>query len=296
LNFKAEMNEKKLFIDSELDSLIPAESEYPQIIFKAMRYSVFAGGKRIRPVIILAACEMLGGNIKKAVPFACAMEMIHTYSLIHDDLPALDNDNFRRGRLTSHKAFGENIAILAGDALLSHAFEVMAKATAEESEYQPAFAKAMYAIANGAGVNGMLTGQVVDVISDGKKLNKETLDFIHLNKTAAMIQAAFKAGAYLGGGNDEDAQRLSMAGCKIGMAFQIQDDILDVTGSFEEIGKPVFSDEKNQKTTYVALVGIDESKKKVETLSQEAIEILGTYGEKAEFLSELTRELIKRKK
>lgn len=294
MNFKSEMNEKKLFIDSELDRFIPAESEYPQIIFKAMRYSVFAGGKRVRPVIMLAACEMFGGDIKKASPFACAMEMIHTYSLIHDDLPAIDNDNFRRGRLTSHKAFGENIAILAGDALLSHAFEVMAKAVADNPE--PALAKAMYTVANGAGVNGMLTGQVVDVISDGKKLDKETLDFIHINKTAAMIQASFKAGAYIGGGSEKDAEKLSMAGCKIGMAFQIQDDILDVIGSFDEIGKPVFSDEKNQKTTYVTLIGLEQSKEKVKKLSEEAIDILSDYGDKAEFLIELTKELVNRKK
>ncbi|MCI1931681.1 MAG: polyprenyl synthetase family protein [Clostridia bacterium] len=294
MNFKSEMNEKKLYIDSELDRFIPAESEYPQIIFKAMRYSVFAGGKRVRPIILLASCELFGGDVDKAVPFACAMEMIHTYSLIHDDLPAIDNDNFRRGRLTNHKAFGENIAILAGDALLSHAFEVMSKAVADNPE--PALAKAMYTIANGAGVNGMLTGQVVDVISDGKKLNKETLDFIHINKTAAMIQASFKAGAYIGGGTQEDAEKLSMAGCKIGMAFQIQDDILDVTGSFEELGKPVFSDERNQKTTYVTLIGLDKSKEKVKTLSDEAIDILKNYGDKAGFLIELTKKLIDRKK
>ncbi len=294
MSLKSELNEKKLFIDNEIDRYLPAETEYPDIIFKAMRYSVFAGGKRLRPIMLLAVCQMLGGDIKKASPFACAIEMIHTYSLIHDDLPALDNDNFRRGRLTSHKAFGEDIAILAGDALLGHAFEVMSKAVCDFKDMNCALA--MYDIAYGAGVNGMLTGQVVDVISDGKKIDKNTLDFIHANKTAAMIQGAFKAGAHIAGADDKTVRSLDMAALKIGVAFQIQDDILDVTGTFEEIGKPVFSDAKNNKTTYVTLLGIEKSKERVKNFSEEAIDILKTFGEKADFLVELTEYLIDRKK
>ncbi len=289
-----ELKEKMKLTDAALESLLPPENRYPEIIYKAMRYSVFAGGKRLRPVILLSVCEMLGGDIKKALPFAAAIEMIHTYSLIHDDLPALDNDDYRRGRLTSHKMFGEDIAILTGDALLGHAFEVMSKQTAESGDIN--MAKAMYDIAFGCGVNGMLTGQVVDVISEGKAIDKDTLDFIHLNKTAAMIQGAFKAGAHLASADEETVEKLNKAAEKIGVAFQIQDDIMDVTSSFEEMGKPALSDEKNNKTTYVTLLGIEGSKKVVKDLSKEACDILETFGDKAEFLIELTKYLTERKK
>lgn len=294
MNLKEELEIKKKYTDEGLEEYLPPENKYPEVIYKAMRYSVFAGGKRLRPVIILAVCEMLGGNIEKARPFACAIEMIHTYSLIHDDLPALDNDDYRRGRLTSHKIFGEDIAILTGDALLGHAFEVMAKAVSESGDINQAHA--MYAIAFGAGVNGMLTGQVVDVISDGKKIDKDTLDFIHLNKTAAMIRGAFKAGAYVAGADEETVKKLDSAAEKIGLAFQIQDDILDVTSTLEELGKPVFSDEKNEKTTYVTLYGIEKSKEIVKKLSDDACDILSSFGERAEFLVELTKYLTDRKK
>jgi len=277
-----------------LDGYLPKEDEYPDVIYKAMRYSVFAGGKRLRPVIILAVCDMLGGDRKRAYPFAAAMEMIHTYSLIHDDLPALDNDDYRRGRLTSHKVFGENMAILTGDALLGHAYEVMAKSCMENNDSN--LNKAMYAIAFGAGVNGMLTGQVVDVISEGKKIDKNTIDFIHLNKTAAMIRGSFKAGAYIAGADEETVNKLDKVAEKIGLAFQIQDDILDVIGTQEEMGKPVLSDEKNDKTTYVTLFGIEESKKIVKKLSDEACEILISFGEKSEFLVKITKYLTDRKK
>lgn len=289
-----ELNEKVKITDEALDRLLPPESRYPEIIYKAMRYSVFAGGKRLRPVMLLSVCEMLGGDVKKALPFAAAIEMIHTYSLIHDDLPALDNDDYRRGRLTSHKMFGEDIAILTGDALLGHAFEVMSNETAKTGDIN--MAKAMYAIAFGCGVNGMLTGQVVDVISEGKKIDKETLDFIHLNKTAAMIRGAFKAGAYLALADEKTVEKLDKAAEKIGVAFQIQDDIMDVTSTFEEMGKPVLSDEKNNKTTYVTLLGIEGSKKVVKDLSNEACEILESFGDKAGFLIELTKYLTERKK
>ncbi len=289
-----ELKEKMELTDAALERLLPPENKYPEIIYKAMRYSVFAGGKRLRPVILLSVCEMLGGDIKKALPFAAAIEMIHTYSLIHDDLPALDNDDYRRGRLTSHKMFGEDIAILTGDALLGHAFEVMSKQTAQSGDIN--MAKAMYDIAFGCGVNGMLTGQVVDVISEGKAIDKDTLDFIHLNKTAAMIQGAFKAGAHLASADEETVEKLNTAAEKIGVAFQIQDDIMDVTSSFEEMGKPVLSDEKNNKTTYVTLLGVEGSKKVVKDLSKEACDILETFGDKAEFLIELTKYLTERKK
>ena len=293
MNLKEEIEAKKQYIDNELDNILPSESAYPGILFKSMRYSVFAGGKRLRPILILAACEMFGGDNKKAAPFACAMEMIHTYSLIHDDLPAIDNDNFRRGRLTNHKAFGENIAILAGDALLSYAFEVMANAVAKNTD--EASAKALQSIAFGAGINGMVSGQVVDVISEGKKLEKREMDFIHINKTAAMIVASVKAGAYLGGAKQEDVDSLEKAALKLGLAFQIQDDILDVTGTFEELGKPLHSDEKNEKATYVSMFGLERSTEIVEELSGDAENIFMSFGEKGRFLAELTKYLVKRR-
>lgn len=293
MNLKEEIEAKKQYIDNELDNILPSESAYPGILFKSMRYSVFAGGKRLRPILILAACEMFGGDDKKAAPFACAMEMIHTYSLIHDDLPAIDNDNLRRGRLTNHKAFGENIAILAGDALLSYAFEVMANAVAKNTD--EASAKALQSIAFGAGINGMVSGQVVDVISEGKKLEKREMDFIHINKTAAMIVASVKAGAYLGGAKQEDIDNLEKAALKLGLAFQIQDDILDVTGTFEELGKPLHSDEKNEKATYVSMFGLERSTEIVEELSGDAENIFMSFGEKGRFLAELTKYLVKRR-
>ncbi len=293
MNLKEEIEAKKQYIDNELDNILPSESAYPGILFKSMRYSVFAGGKRLRPILILAACEMFGGDDKKAAPFACAMEMIHTYSLIHDDLPAIDNDNLRRGRLTNHKAFGENIAILAGDALLSYAFEVMANAVAKNTD--EASAKALQSIAFGAGINGMVSGQVVDVISEGKKLEKREMDFIHINKTAAMIVASVKAGAYLGGAKQEDVDNLEKAALKLGLAFQIQDDILDVTGTFEELGKPLHSDEKNEKATYVSMFGLERSTEIVEELSGDAENIFMSFGEKGRFLAELTKYLVKRR-
>ena len=293
MNLKEELEQKKQHFENELDKYMPGESSYPEILFKSMRYSLFAGGKRLRPIMLIEACLAFGGTEEKAMPFACAMEMIHTYSLIHDDLPAIDNDNFRRGRLTNHKAFGENIAILAGDGLLSYAFEIMSNAVAENLDEKSA--KAMQAVAFAAGVNGMVSGQTVDVICEGKKIDKQTLDFIHLNKTAAMIVGAIKAGAYLGGADENVIAQLEKAAVKMGIAFQIQDDILDVTGTFDELGKTINSDEKNSKVTYVSLFGIDESRKFTQRLSNEAVEIFKSCGENMEFFVELTKYLVDRR-
>lgn len=248
----------------------------------------------MRPILVLETCKMLGGDVEEAMDYACALEMIHTYSLIHDDLPALDNDNFRRGRLTNHRAFGENIAILAGDALLSHAFEVMANAAVKKNSLRGM--KAMQAIAHGAGVFGMVAGQVVDVINDGKKVDEATLDFIHKKKTAAMIEGAFLAGAHLGGADEGALEILQSAAEKIGLAFQIQDDILDVTGTMEELGKPIHSDERNEKNTYVSLYGIEASEAAVQRLSDEAVALLEQFGARSAFLVALTNTLIKRRK
>lgn len=292
MEIKQLLNEKIWLIDENLKKYLPEESDYPSIIFRAMHYSMFAGGKRLRPIMLLSVCESMGGKIEKAIPFACALEMIHTYSLIHDDLPAMDNDDYRRGMLTCHKKFGEDIAILAGDALLHHSFEIMANACCECNE--SVCIKAMQAIAHGAGVYGMLSGQVADVISEGKQIDKKTLDFIHRNKTAAMIEGALKAGAILADANKEQVEQFCLAGEKIGIAFQIQDDILDVTSTLEELGKPIHSDEKNKKTTYVTLFGVEKSKQLVEKLSDEAISILENLLPPTDFLIELTKYLIKR--
>lgn len=293
MDCKEQLSMKAKEIDGYLQKSLPQQSEYPSEIFEAMRYSIFAGGKRLRPVLLLSACEALGGETEKAVDFACAIEMIHTYSLIHDDLPAMDNDDYRRGRLTSHKKFGEATAILAGDGLLHHAFEIMANACVKDCSIQTV--KAMQAIAHGAGVYGMLSGQVVDVLSEGKQIDEQTMYFIHKNKTAAMLQGALKAGAILAGATQQQVEIMEQAGEKIGVAFQIADDILDITSTLEELGKPVHSDEKNEKNTYVTMYGIEKSQQMVETLSQQAISLFQTLGEKADFLIELTKYLIDRK-
>ena len=293
MDFKEELKEKVKIVDEYMEKFLPPEDKYPEIIHKAMRYSVFAGGKRLRPIMVMEACRVFGGDVEKAMPFACAIEMIHTYSLIHDDLPALDNDDYRRGRLTSHKMFGENMAILAGDALLHHAFETMAEACVKMNDIK--YTKAMLAIAQGAGINGMVAGQVVDVISEGKEIDKDTLDYIHKNKTAAMIIGALKAGAEIGGASDEEIKNIERVGELVGVAFQIQDDILDVTSTLEELGKPINSDEKNHKVTYATMFGVEDASKIVLDMSNEALEILHSMGDRMEFLERLTEYLIRRK-
>ena len=291
-HLEEQMKEWIAYIEEKLEGCIPAQGQFPPVIFEAMGYSLFAGGKRLRPMMLLAACEAVGGKKEDAVPFACAMEMIHTYSLIHDDLPAMDNDDYRRGKLTNHKVFGEDMAILAGDALFHHAMELMAEACYENPSKKTA--GAMHAIAHGAGIHGMLIGQVVDVSFEGKPLNGKILEFIHLHKTAAMIRASLKAGALLGGATEETSEKYAMAGEKIGVAFQILDDILDVTSTMEELGKPIHSDEKNEKTTYVTLYGIDKSREIANRLSDEAISIWEEIGEESMFLKNLTEYLTKR--
>lgn len=289
---KQEMKEKCALIEGALQKAIPEQQDFPPVIYEAMRYSLLAGGKRLRPMMLLAACEAVGGDQKEALPFACALEMIHTYSLIHDDLPAMDNDDYRRGRLTNHKVFGEDIAILAGDGLLHHAMETMAEAC--QKNLSPCTIGAMRAIAHGAGIYGMLVGQVVDVHLEGKPLDMETLEFIHVHKTAAMIRGALEAGAICGGADGKTVAQFGLAGEKIGVAFQILDDILDVTSTFEELGKPINSDEKNQKTTFVTLFGIEKSREIAEQLSKEAMEIWEAQGESCAFLLELTKYLLNR--
>lgn len=295
MNFDILLNEKIELINKYLSFYLPKEDTFPDIIYKAMRYSIFAGGKRLRPVMLLSSAEMFSDNTEKAMPFACALEMIHTYSLIHDDLPAMDNDDYRRGKLTNHKVFGEDIAILAGDSLLNFAFTLMSEKIVEYNDIS--LAKAANIISKSSGDLGMLGGQVVDVCSEGKKIDIEILNYIHKNKTSALISAALCSGAVIGGASEKEILLLEKIGENIGIAFQIEDDILDVTSTCEVLGKPVLSDEKNEKVTYVTLYGIEESKKRSEKLLTQSVEMLiENFKEKSDFLVWLTKKLINREK
>lgn len=295
-NFKTELEQEVGFINDIIEKFLPDETGIDNKIMEAMNYSVNAGGKRIRPMLMLEVYKLCGGNnFLEVYPFMAALEFIHSYSLVHDDLPAMDNDDYRRGRLTTHKVFGEDFGILAGDGLLNHAYEIMAKALIEGEGEIDKKAKAMEIIARKAGIYGMVGGQAVDVELTGKPLTEEQLDFIFRLKTGALIEAAFLAGGYLAGCDDETASKLEKAAALIGFAFQIRDDILDVTGSLEELGKPVFSDEKNNKTTYVTLYGLEKSEMDVESMSNEAVNIIKSIGNN-EFLEELVCNLINRNK
>ena len=292
--YKHELARYKGIVEEKLFAIVDGCGA-PKDLKSAMRYSLEAGGKRLRPAMTLYVCEMLDGDIRRALPFACALEMIHTYSLIHDDLPCMDNDDYRRGRLTTHKVFGEDFGILAGDGLLNLAYEIMAEALISGEGDMTAKAKAMEVIARKAGIKGMVGGQAVDVELTGKALSDEQLDFIFRLKTGALIEAAFLAGAYLAGCDEKLADRLCRAASLIGFAFQIRDDILDVTSSLQELGKPVFSDEKNNKTTYVTLYGMEKAEADVQSMSDEALDIIKSVG-KNEFLEEIVLNLIHRNK
>lgn len=295
-NFKTELEQEVGFINDIIEKFLPDETGIDKKIKEAMNYSVNAGGKRIRPMLMLEVYKLCGGNnFLEVYPFMAALEFIHSYSLVHDDLPAMDDDDYRRGRLTTHKVFGEDFGILAGDGLLNHAYEIMAKALIEGEGEIDRKAKAMEIIARKAGIYGMVGGQAVDVELTGKPLTEEQLDFIFRLKTGALIEAAFLAGGYLAGCDDETASKLEKAAALIGFAFQIRDDILDVTGSLEELGKPVFSDEKNNKTTYVTLYGLEKSEMDVESMSNEAVNIIKSIGNN-DFLEELVCNLINRNK
>ena len=282
-------------IEKIIKEYLPKEEGYQKTIMEAMNYSILAGGKRLRPMLMLETYRLFGGTSKTIYPFMAAIEMIHTYSLVHDDLPAMDNDEYRRGRKTTHIVYGEAMGILAGDALLNYAFETAAGAFQLEPE-NPAVGQAMLVLARKAGIYGMIGGQVVDVESEGTVIDKEKLDFIHLHKTSALLESAMVIGAILAGANKEEQNLVEKAAGKIGLAFQIQDDILDITSTTEELGKPVGSDEKNGKNTYVAFEGLDKSKEDVKKLSESAMEDLQKLPYENPFLIELIKELIERKK
>lgn len=265
---------------------------YPKIIYEAVNYSLMSGGKRIRPKFVLASCEAVGGEIKDAIPFACAIEMIHTYSLIHDDLPSIDNDDFRRGKKTNHIVYGEGMATLAGDALLNMAYEVMALECLEN--YSKSKLIAMKEIATASGIKGMIAGQVADIIAENKVINNEELLYIHTHKTGSLIKSAMYVGAVLGGASHEVAIKIKSAGELIGLAFQIKDDLLDIQSSTEILGKPVKSDTKNKKATYVTLHGLEKSQQDFEEYTKKAIYLLNNANLKNEYLEQISLNLLNR--
>ena len=286
--------DRKKEVEQIVTSFLPKEEGYQKTVLEAMNYSVSAGGKRLRPMLMLETYRMFGGTSKVIEPFMAAIEMIHTYSLIHDDLPAMDNDEYRRGRKTTHVVYGEAMAILAGDALLNYAFETAASAFVLD-EGNPAIGKAFMILASKAGVYGMIGGQVVDVESEGKEIDADTLKFIHIHKTSALLESAMLIGAVLAGASEQQQRTVELAARELGLAFQIRDDILDVTGNTDELGKPVGSDEKNHKNTYVALEGLEKAKEDVKRYSESAIDRLKSLPVRNEFLYELIEELIDRR-
>lgn len=291
-DIKAYLNEKRELIDSYLKSYFAATSA-PSVLHEAMKYSLFAGGKRIRPILALASYEACGGDAKKIIPQAAALELIHTYSLIHDDLPAMDNDDLRRGKPTSHKMFGEAMAILAGDALLTEAFSMM---TQTDIKIKPSLLlKTVREVALAAGANGMVGGQAQDIISEDAEPDGEILEFIHLHKTAALIKSSVRIGTILAGSRKKQLQALTIYGENTGLAFQIIDDVLDVEGSAEELGKSVGSDSRKKKMTYPSLYGIEGARKKANELISIAIDAIGIFSSEADPLREIAGYLAKRR-
>ena len=298
MNFQEELTKKTEEIEAVIREYLPAEEGFSRTMAQAMNYSMLAGGKRLRPMLMQETFRLFGGSGKLVKPFMAGMEMIHTHSLIHDDLPALDNDDYRRGRLTTHKVYGEAMGILSGVALLNYAYETMlqAFAMAETLQQKEAVIDALQVMAEKTGIHGMLGGQSVDVENDGKALEKDMLDYIYENKTAALIEASMMTGAILAGADAEQVSVIEQAAKRIGLAFQIQDDILDVTSTDEELGKPVHSDEKNHKVTYVTLFGTEKAAAQVAGLSAEAVELLESLNKNNEFLYLLVEKLVNRRK
>ena len=302
MNIREELNARAKHVEEVMGSFLPKEELLQKTIFEAMNYSLLAGGKRIRPVLMEEAYKMfsVANNVdNKAInAFMSAMEMIHTYSLVHDDLPAMDNDEYRRGKKTTHAVYGETMGILAGDALLNYAFETAAEAFSDE-DVNVSYLRAYQVLAKKAGAYGMIGGQVVDIETEGmsaEQVTIERLEYIHLLKTAALLESSLMIGAILGGATAEEVAVMEQIGRKVGVAFQIQDDVLDVTSSMEVLGKPIGSDEKNNKVTYVTLVGLEKAQAEVERLSNEALELVEKLPVKSEFLKETILYLIHREK
>ncbi len=296
MDFKTEMAERTAQIEQIIKKYLPKEEGYQKTIMEAMNYSVLAGGKRLRPMLMQETYRLFGGRSEVIEPFMAAIEMIHTYSLVHDDLPAMDNDEYRRGKKTTHAVYGEAMGILAGDALLNYAYETAARAFAMEPG-NPGVCQAFQILTAKAGIYGMVGGQTVDVESEGKPgMTKEKLDFIYRLKTSALIEGAMLTGAVLAGATQGEQKIIEQTADEVGLAFQIQDDILDVTSTMEVLGKPIGSDEKNHKITYVTYEGIEKAKADVASLSEQAIARMDSLVVKNEYLTELLRYLILREK
>ncbi len=298
-SFEKELKNRTEYIEAVLDKYLPESEGYAREVIDAMNYSVMAGGKRLRPMLMLETYRLFGGSGDVIEPFMAAIEFIHTYSLVHDDLPAMDNDEYRRGKKTTWAVYGDAEAILAGDALLNYAFETALKAFESEGADMSRTARALSLLAQKSGIYGMVGGQVSDMDAENKggDIELSQLVYIHEHKTAALIEAAMGVGAILAGADDRELSVIEEAACKIGVAFQIQDDILDVRGSFEVLGKPIGSDEKNGKATYVSLTGMEKAEKEQRELSNRAIgliEGLGESGHANGFLAELVKSLITR--
>jgi geranylgeranyl diphosphate synthase type II len=290
------LQEKKERVNSALERYFPKEEELTSNLYKAMQHSLFAGGKRIRPILSIASFEAAGGKGERILPFACALEMIHTYSLIHDDLPAIDNDDYRRGKPTCHKVFGEAIAILAGDGLLTEAFRLMTNQTGKEhsSSDEALVLDLISEVAQAAGVLGMVGGQVVDIESEGKAVDLPTVQYIHTHKTGAMILASVRVGAKLGGARETLLKALTCYGESLGLAFQVADDILNVEGKAALMGKKTGSDLSKGKATYPSVLGVEESKKRARELVHLAVDALKPLGPEADPLREIARFIIAR--
>ena len=296
MDLKVYLKEQCARIDAALDRFLPRETELPHSIHKAMRYSIFAGGKRVRPILMLAACQAVGGDTGCAIPAACAMEMIHTYSLIHDDLPAMDDDDFRRGNPTNHKVFGEAIAVLAGDALLTEAFKLASDPRFTDGCEPSGLLAVIHEIATCAGSYGMVGGQVVDMESEGRHdIDLATVQYIHTHKTGALIKASVVAGALLGGASGQQLAAIARYGEAAGLAFQITDDILDIEGTTEEIGKDAGSDEARGKATYPAVMGLAAAKLEAQSMMDEALRALEIFGAEADTLREIARYIVQRR-
>lgn len=293
--FKEEAAGRTQQIQAVVEKYLPKEEGRQKTVIEAMNYSVRAGGKRLRPMLMWETYRMFGGRSQVIEPFMAAIEMIHTYSLVHDDLPAMDNDEYRRGKKTTHAQYGEAMGILAGDGLLNYAFETAAEAFAlEPGNLQ--IGKALSVLAQKAGIHGMLGGQCVDVESEGSPVTEETLRFIYHLKTGALLEASMLVGAILAGATRSEQKKVEQAAGELGLAFQIQDDVLDVTSTTEDLGKPVGSDEKNHKTTWVTLFGVEQAKRDVEELSKHSVALMDALVVKNEFLTQLMLELIHRDK
>ena len=296
MDFKRELEKRVKDVEAVIGKYLPQEEGFQKTVIEAMNYSILAGGKRIRPILILETYALLGGtNVAYIEPFLAAMEMIHTYSLVHDDLPAMDDDEYRRGRKTTHVVYGEAMGILAGDGLLNYAYETASKAFFTGGDIQLA-ARAFAILAEKAGIYGMVGGQAVDVENCDRPMELNKLNFIYELKTGALIEASMLIGAVMAGAEESQLKTVAQIARKVGLAFQIQDDILDVIGDEAQIGKPLNSDEKNHKTTYVTIYGVEQAKQLVEELSKDAIGLLHQLQPEHTFLEELIRFLINREK